>query len=248
MIPITWGRRQSAPSKTAMLSPLSAAGFITCGATGVVMSEEEGVIDDTSDSHHSDEIPMPNEEQLELAERIIVRLNPPSRTAISKMIHAKAKVVGAIFTGYAVFWWLTVLQVDNNSNFESIFFGPDFVTITIVAPCLIFLGSLLSDFSRELGQLFPGLVSGIMFVLAVLYTFEPAIMGLVDEIPMNSALWMSFRLTVLCATVLLAAKLLIDAWLLGWVKTLMEAYPDLDFSDNGVETLALDELDSETEA
>ena len=183
------------------------------------MSEEEGVIDDTSDSHHSDEIPMPNEEQLELAERIIVRLNPPSRTAISKMIHAKAKVVGAIFTGYAVFWWLTVLQVDNNSNFESIFFGPDFVTITIVAPCLIFLGSLLSDFSRELGQLFPGLVSGIMFVLAVLYTFEPAIMGLVDEIPMNSALWMSFRLTVLCATVLLAAKLLIDAWLLGWVKT-----------------------------
>jgi hypothetical protein len=214
-----------------MLRPLSAAGFMGCGVAGVAMSEEEGVVDDTSEGHISEEIPMPNEEQLELAERIIVRLNPPSRTAISKMIHAKAKVVGAIFTGYAVFWWLTVLQVNEVTTFESIFFGPDFITITIIAPCLIFLGSLLSDFSRELGQLFPGLVSGIMFVLAVLYTFEPLIMGLVDEISMNSGMWMSFRLVVLCATVLLAAKLLIDAWLLGWVKTLMEAYPDLDFSD-----------------
>jgi len=219
-----------------------------CGAAGVAMSEEGGVIEDNSEGLISEEMPMPNEEQLELAERIIVRLNPPSRTAISKMIHAKAKVVGAIFTGYAVFWWLTVLQVNEDSSFESIFFGPDFITITIIAPCLIFLGSLLSDFSRELGQLFPGLVSGIMFVLAVLYTFEPLIMGLVDNISMNSGIWMSFRLVVLCATVLLAAKLLIDAWLLGWVKTLMEAYPDLDFSDPYGDSNHLEDIDSETEA
>jgi hypothetical protein len=231
-----------------MLRPLSAAGFMGCGVAGVAMSEEEGVVDDTSEGHISEEIPMPNEEQLELAERIIVRLNPPSRTAISKMIHAKAKVVGAIFTGYAVFWWLTVLQVNEVTTFESIFFGPDFITITIIAPCLIFLGSLLSDFSRELGQLFPGLVSGIMFVLAVLYTFEPLIMGLVDEISMNSGMWMSFRLVVLCATVLLAAKLLIDAWLLGWVKTLMEAYPDLDFSDPYGDSNHSEDVGSETEA
>jgi len=219
-----------------------------CGAAGVAMSEEGGVIEENSEGLISEEMPMPNEEQLELAERIIVRLNPPSRTAISKMIHAKAKVVGAIFTGYAVFWWLTVLQVNEDSPFESIFFGPDFITITIIAPCLIFLGSLLSDFSRELGQLFPGLVSGIMFVLAVLYTFEPLIMGLVDNISMNSGIWMSFRLVVLCATVLLAAKLLIDAWLLGWVKTLMEAYPDLDFSDPHGDSNHPEDIDSETEA
>jgi hypothetical protein len=231
-----------------MLNLLSAAGFMRCGAAGVAMSEEGGVIEDNSEGLISEEMPMPNEEQLELAERIIVRLNPPSRTAISKMIHAKAKVVGAIFTGYAVFWWLTVLQVNEDSSFESIFFGPDFITITIIAPCLIFLGSLLSDFSRELGQLFPGLVSGIMFVLAVLYTFEPLIMGMVDEISMNSGIWMSFRLVVLCATVLLAAKLLIDAWLLGWVKTLMEAYPDLDFSDPYGDSNHPEDVGSETEA
>ena len=212
------------------------------------MSEEEGLIDDVTDTLVAEELAMPTEEQLDLAERIIIRLNPPSRTAISKMIHAKGKVVGAIFTGYAVFWWLTVLQAKGGPEFESIFFGPEFITITIMAPCLVFLGSLLSDFSRELGQLFPGLVSGILLVLAVLYTFEPAIMGLVGDIPQGESIWMSFRLAVLCTTVFMAAKLLIDAWLLSWVKTLMEAYPEMDFTDPYGESHLDEEAQLETEA
>ena len=32
------------------------------------------------------------------------------------MIHKKAKTVGGIFAGYAVFWWLTVLQVNKSLN------------------------------------------------------------------------------------------------------------------------------------
>ena len=119
------------------------------------------------------------------------------------MIHKKAKTVGGILAGYAVFWWLTVLQVSDETEFESIFFGPEFMTVTILAPVLIFSGSLLSDYSRELGQLFPGLVSGTMFVLAVLYTFEPAIMGLMGDIETGDAIWKTVRLMVLCTTVLL---------------------------------------------
>jgi hypothetical protein len=217
-------------------------------SAGLVMSEEEGVIVEVTDSLVSDEMPEPNEDQLELADRIINRLNPPSRTAISKMIHAKAKVVGAIFTAYAVFWWLTVLRVQSDSTFESVFFGPEFITVTIMAPSLVFLGSLLSDLSRELGQLFPGLVSGILLVLAVLYTFEPAIMGMVGSIAQGEAIWMTTRLAILCTTVFLAAKLLIDAWLLGWVKTLMEQYPELDFAGPNSESQNLEEAIIETEA
>ena len=130
-----------------------------------VWSDEEPLLEDP--------IEEPSEESLELAERIIVRLRPPSRVAISKMIHTKAKMVGGILAGYAVFWWLAVLQVDNEKAFDSIFFGPDFLAITIIAPALIFLGSLFENISRELGQLFPGLAHGIMFVMAFLYTFEP---------------------------------------------------------------------------
>ena len=170
-----------------------------------------------------------------LADRIFTRLNPPSIGAIPSMIHKKAKTVGGILAGYAVFWWLTVLQVSEETEFESIFFGPDFMTVTILAPVLIFSGSLLSDYSRELGQLFPGLVSGTMFVLAVLYTFEPAIMGLVGDIETSDAVWKTFRLMVLCTTVLLAAKLLIDACLLVWVKEFMEKNPGIDYSGEGEE-------------
>ena len=229
MIPITSGRLLPTPSKTAMLTPLPAAGFMRCGVAGVPMSEDEGMHDDINNGLSSDDIVMPSEEKLLFAERIFARLNPPSIGTIPGMIHKRAKIVGGIFAGYAVFWWLTVLQASDEPAFESIFFGPEFLTITILAPCLVFLGSLLSDFSRELGQLFPGLTSGIMFVLAVLYCFEPAIMGLMGDIETGDAVWKTFRLAVLCATVLFAAKLLINAWLLVWVKEFMEKHPFIDY-------------------
>ncbi len=248
MIPITRGRLLPLPSKTAMLTPLPAAGFITCGASGVPMSEDEGMIDDIHNGHDSDDIIMPSEDKLLFAERIFSRLNPSSIGEIPGLIHKKAKTVGGIFAGYAVFWWLTVLQVENEPAFESIFFGPEFLTITILAPCLIFLGSLLSDFSRELGQLFPGLASGIMFVLAVLYTFEPAIMGLMGDVETGDAIWKTFRLAVLCTTVLMAAKLLIDAWLLVWVKEFMEKNPGIDYSNSGEEFPPVEQAELETEA
>ena len=200
------------------------------------MSEEGGTNDDHEDGHDSEDIIMPSEDKLLLADRIFTRLNPPSIGAIPSMIHKKAKTVGGILAGYAVFWWLTVLQVSNETDFQSIFFGPEFMTVTILAPVLIFSGSLLSDYSRELGQLFPGLVSGTMFVLAVLYTFEPAIMGLMGDLETGDAVWKTVRLMVLCTTVLLAAKLLIDACLLVWVKEFMEKNPGIDYSGEGDET------------
>ena len=81
-----------------------------------------------------------------------------------------------------------------------------------------------------------------MFVLAVLYTFEPAIMGLMGDVETGDAVWKTFRLGVLCTTVLMAAKLLIDAWLLVWVKEFMEKNPGIFFANNG------DELDNSDHA
>lgn len=233
MIPITRGRLLPACSQTAMLPPLPAAGFMRCGAAGVPMSEDSGAVEDSHVAMESEDIIMPSDDKLLFAERIFTRLNPPSIGAIPGMIHKKAKTVGGIFAGYAVFWWLTVLQVKNEPSFDSIFFGPEFLTITILAPVLVFTGSLLSDYSRELGQLFPGLVSGVMFVLAVLYTFEPAIMGVMGDVGTSDGVWKTTRLVVLCTTVLMAAKLLIDAWLLVWVKEFMEKNPGIDYSDDG---------------
>lgn len=207
---------------------------MTCGVSGVAMSEELPADIHNVGTNLDGPIEEPSEESLELAERIIVRLRPPSRVAISKMIHTKAKMVGGILAGYAVFWWLAVLQVDNEKAFDSIFFGPDFLAITIIAPALIFLGSLFENISRELGQLFPGLAHGIMFVMAFLYTFEPLVRGLfMSDLDSSDAIWKTSRLAILCLTILFAARMLIDAWLLRWVKVFMENNPDLDFSDSG---------------
>ena len=87
-----------------------------------------------------------------------------------------------------------------------------------------------------------------MFVLAVLYTFEPAIMGLMSDIETGDAIWKTFRLAVLCTTVLMAAKLLIDAWLLVWVKEFMEKNPGIFFSNNGEELHNSESVAPDTEA
>ena len=180
------------------------------------------------------DIPMPSEEQMELAEKIISRLDPKDRTSIGEMIHSRARWCGGILAAWVVFWWLTVLRpIEDYSVAPSIFFGPDFMTVTILVPCLIFVGSILSDFSRELGQLFPGLVSGIMFVLSILYVFVPAVMGFVgDVLTPAEGMWRFARLALLSATVYAAAKLLIDAVLLGWVKRLIENHPSIQFNES----------------
>ncbi len=221
-----------------------------CDARRVCMSEAETLLEEATLEANDTEQMQPSEEQLELAERIIARLNPPDRTAIGEMIHSRSMWVGGILATYAVFWWLTVLQNgDTDLGAESIFFGPNFLTVTILAPSLVFLGSILSDFSRSLGQLFPGLVSGIMYVFVVLYVSEPAILSLFgSSMDTSVGMWRFARLLILCSTMLIAAKLLIDAVLLGWVKRLMDAYPDLDFSDVPAESASGEESTDETEA
>jgi hypothetical protein len=190
------------------------------------MSVVEPLSEEAEEGLSEDDGLLPNEEQLELLEKILSRLVPKDRASIGEMIHSRSRWVGGIFAGYAVFWWLSVLSQSNDPPFNSIFFGPEFLTVTILAPCLVFLGSILSDFSRELGQLVPGLLSGIMFVLAVLYVAEPAILGFLgDSMTPSQGMWFFVRLAILCTTVLVAAKLLIDAVLLGWAKRLMDAYP-----------------------
>ena len=189
------------------------------------MSLEDPISGEAEEGLLEDDGLLPNEEQLELLEKILSRFVPKDRATIGEMIHSRSRWVGGIFAGYAVFWWLAVLQ-SSDPEFNSIFFGPEFLAVTILAPCLVFLGSILSDFSRALGQLVPGVMSGIMFVLAVLYVAEPAIIGFLgDSLTTLEGMWFFVRLAILCSTVLVAAKLLINAVLLGWAKRLMDTYP-----------------------
>lgn len=182
----------------------------------------------------------PSEEQLELAEKILSRLEPSDRSQIGKMIHSRARVSGGILAGLLVFWWLAVQRIDFDTNTaDSIFFNTKFGVVTLMVPFLVFFGSLLNDLSRELGQLFPGMVAGAMFLLSILYVVEPLVMGFFDDsLGLVEGLWRMVRLLVLGAGVWLSAKLMIDAILLGWVKRLMENFNGLDLSpDEEVEEI-----------
>jgi hypothetical protein len=222
-----------------------------CDARRSCMSDSEALTDEAGLDVNEELDIQPNDEQIELALRIITRLNPRDRAALGEMIHSRSMWVGGILATYAVFWWLAVLQVKGDDvGADSIFFGPTFLTVTILAPSLVFLGSILSDFSRSLGQLFPGLVSGIMYVFVVLYVSEPAILAFFsDSLTTSEGLWRFARLLILSTTMLIAAKLLIDAVLLGWVKHLFDAYPTLDFiDDQSVSNTPDSDLESGTEA
>ncbi len=220
-------------------------------SAGASMSEGAGVINEVTETPVSRQLvePEPSPTEGLLMESITARLNVDSAESIPKMIHAKGKVVGAIITGYAVFWWLTVLKANGKSDFNSIFFDPTFMTVTIIAPSLVFLGSLLGALSREHGQLIPGLISGISLVLAFLYASEPAIMGLVGSTDMGDAVWMSGRLVILCSTIYVAAKLLIDAVLLLYLQSRLKKYPLAGIvAASDVDSLHQEEAQNETEA
>ena len=73
-------------------------------------------------------------------------------------------------------------------------------------------------------------------------------MGLAGDLEMSDALWKTGRLAILCGTVLMAAKLFIDAWLLVWVKEFMENNPGIDDSISGEEVNSEHEIVPETEA
>ena len=178
-----------------------------------------------------------DQSSLFIAEHILDRINPRHKD-LGELIHSRSRWSGGILAGFIVFWWLTVSRPSEDYSIStSIFFGPTFLTVTILVPGLIFIGSILSDLSRENGQLFPGMISGIMFVLAILYVFEPVFTGFFSEaLTVNQGLWRSARLAVLGGTVFIAAKFLIDAILLGWVKRWVEANPGIDLAGRSDES------------
>ena len=198
------------------------------------MSEEAAVSsgDENQFSESLDFGITPSEEQLELAEKILSRLEPCDRSQIGRMIHSRARVSGGILAGLLVFWWLAVQRIDfDTDDTVSIFFNTKFGVVTLMVPFLVFFGSLLNDLSRELGQLFPGMVAGAMFLLSILYVIEPLVMGFFsDSLGPAEGMWRMVRLLVLGSGVWLSAKLMIDAILLGWVKRLMENFNGLDLS------------------
>ena len=208
--------------KFSLIKPSSSIDLISCDLQGGAMSDgdimnSEGSI---SDETAEDSLDSMSAASIELATRLITRLKPEDRASIFKMIANKAYFSGGLGTIILVFWWLTVdTGSDDLSTGVSTFFSLDFSEVALTVIGLGLLSSLLRDFSRELGQLAPALLSGALIILCCLYVLEPIALGLLsDELTSSDGVWRTARLALLWLGITYCAHLLVDASLLAWLK------------------------------
>ena len=161
-----------------------------------------------------------DEHRHELAERLIRRLSVKDHNAIFEMISAKAYFGGILIAILALFYWIFISSADDSLDTGVSILGTlSFPDVAIDVMALGLLSALFRDYSRELGHLFPSLVSGVMIIVCGFYAVEPLVYGFVsNDLEAQTALWRSARLGLLWGGVTYCAHYLVDAFLLYWLK------------------------------
>jgi len=171
-----------------------------------------------------------SEASLELAERVALRLDIYDKPAIFNMLSSRAKLGAGIVTVSFLFWWLLI----SNSSSDDLdigvskFFALDFNQVALAVMALAFLHSAFGDFGREMGSLVPSLISGVMIIMVLLYVGEPVVTALMsDSIELNTGLWRSARLALVGAGTVYGGHLIVDAYLLLWLRRFLEANEEI---------------------
>ena len=171
-----------------------------------------------------------SEASLELAERVALRLDIYDKPAIFNMLSSRAKLGAGIVTVSFLFWWLLISNSssDNLDIGVSKFFALDFNQVALAVMALAFLHSAFGDFGREMGSLVPSLISGVMIIMVLLYVGEPVVTALMsDSIELNTGLWRSARLALVGAGTVYGGHLIVDAYLLLWLRRFLEANEEI---------------------
>jgi hypothetical protein len=199
------------------------------------MSEIESIHSTDGLSHSTTELGV-SEATLDLAERVALRLNVFDKPAIFNMLSNRAKLGAGIVTVSGLFWWLLISSSssDNLSIGVSKFLALDFNQVALAVMALAFLHSAFGDFGREMGSLVPSLISGFMIIMVLLYVGEPLVTAfLSDSIEVNTGLWRSARLAILGAGTIYGGHLIVDAYLLLWLRRFLEANEDMELTPPG---------------
>lgn len=193
------------------------------------MSENEGD-HSTSGSNPSSVDLGVSEASLELAERVALRLNIYDKPAIFNMLSSRAKLGAGIVTVSGLFWWLLISNAssDNLDVGVSKFFALNFNDVALAVMALAFLHSVFGDFGREMGSLVPSLISGVMIIMVLLYVGEPVVTALMsDALEVETGLWRSARLALVGAGTVFGGHLIVDAYLLLWLRRFLEANEEI---------------------
>ena len=199
------------------------------------MSEIESIHSTDGLSHSTTELGV-SEATLDLAERVALRLNVFDKPAIFNMLSNRAKLGAGIVTVSGLFWWLLISSSssDDLSIGVSKFLALDFNQVALAVMALAFLHSAFGDFGREMGSLVPSLISGFMIIMVLLYVGEPLVTAfLSDSIEVNTGMWRSARLAILGAGTIYGGHLIVDAYLLLWLRRFLEANEDMELTPPG---------------
>ena len=173
----------------------------------------------------------PSEHRKELADRLIRRLDVKDHNSIFEMISAKAYYGGILLMILVFFYWIFVSSYDDDPDIGiSILMKLSFADVAIAVMFFGLVSSFFRDFSRELGQLLPSLISGAMIIVCGFYFIEPLVYGFVtNDLESKTAIWRSARIGLLWGGVTYCAHFLVDASLLLWLKQFC-ANHDIDIS------------------
>ncbi|CAI8393466.1 MAG: Uncharacterised protein [Candidatus Poseidoniaceae archaeon] len=234
-------RRKEKGAKASAMNSSSKDGFIRPHAQASCMSETEGNHSLSGSGSSTAELGV-SEASLELAERVALRLDIYDKPAIFNMLSSRAKLGAGIVTVSFLLWWLLI----NNTSSDDLavgvskFFALDYNEVALAVMALAFLHSAFGDFGREMGSLVPSLISGVMIIMVLLYVGEPVVTAFMsDSMEVNTGLWRSLRLALVGAGTVYGGHLIVDAYLLLWLRRFLEANEDIVLTPPGEESDAI---------
>ena len=161
----------------------------------------------------------------QLADAILERMDVTDSQTIDEMIHKRAVLSGTIIGGLLLFWWLVFVKFDSASfNEPELVLQLNYEVISALLPFLVFAGSVLNMMSRELGRPGPGTIAGFLLLISVYFVIEPLGMFLFNQTDaeMGTVIWLCSRLAII--GVYIGSKMLMEAFLLSWVKRFLEMH------------------------
>tara|TARA_B100001123_G_C15223133_1_gene992086 strand:+ start:98 stop:754 length:657 start_codon:yes stop_codon:yes gene_type:complete len=163
----------------------------------------------------------------QLADAILERMDVKDSHSIDEMIHKRAVLSGTIIGGLLLFWWLVFVKFNSVSfNEPELILQLDYEYISALLPFLVFAGSILNMTSRELGRPGPGTIAGFLLLVSVYFIIEPLGMFIFNQTDADLAtiIWLCLRLAIIGLGVYIGSKMLMEAFLLSWVKRFLEMH------------------------
>jgi len=199
----------------------NAADFISCDREGVRMTESDSMAFSESEPE-----PVPVEQSADRAERILARMEINDRQEAYALLDQKSKRGGVLVTLVIVGWWLFIGLQGDDVGGESVFFGLGFSSVAITVMVLSAVSALLSELSKDRGDIYASALSGGMMIFAVLYVAEPLVGSLLVDgfLSVGEGFSRSLRLAGLWGGMTYGANLLVNALLVNWLLTFMDAH------------------------